>query len=139
MSFLIWNLIRRPFACKPSKSFVKLAIGCVVLSIALIAVFFGSRVFVSIHSDEQEFLTRFRGGTLLIAGGGEMPKIVHQRFWELAGERNSRLVIIPAYEASREDSKRLKEEWELATMHPRKFIELHQNESEDILQGVTND
>ena len=120
MSIPIWNLVRKPFAWKPSKSFAKWSIGCVVLSIALLAVFVGSRILVSTNSEGKEFLTRFRGGSLLIAGGGEMPKIVHQRFWELAGERNSRLVIIPAYEASREDSKRLKEEWhgwQFGSMH----------------------
>lgn len=67
--------------------------------------------FRSSPSDEHEFLRRFRGGTLLIAGGGEMPPIVNQRFWELAGGKLGRLVIIPAYEATRDDTKRLKEDW----------------------------
>jgi cyanophycinase len=116
MSIPIWNLVRSPLVWKPyrsfgNRSFGKWSIGCVVLSIALLAVFVGSRILVSTNSEGREFLARFRGGSLLIAGGGEMPKIVNQRFWELAGERNSRLVIIPAYAASSEDSKRLKDEW----------------------------
>jgi len=68
-------------------------------------------LFFSAGTEEGEFLRRFRGGTLLIAGGGEMPPIVNQRFWELAGGKKGRLVIIPAYEASRADTRRLRAEW----------------------------
>jgi cyanophycinase len=56
-------------------------------------------------------LERFRGGTLMIAGGGDLPAIVNQRFWELAGGKNGRLVIIPAYDAKPQDIERLKAEW----------------------------
>ena len=61
--------------------------------------------------DEPEFLERFRGGTLVIAGGGDLPSIVHKRFWELAGAKKARLVIIPAYDATEQDIARLKSEW----------------------------
>lgn len=61
--------------------------------------------------DEPEFLERFRGGTLVIAGGGDLPSIVHKRFWELAGSKKARLVIIPAYNATEQDIARLKAEW----------------------------
>ncbi len=60
---------------------------------------------------EPEFLERLRGGTLMIAGGGDLPAVVNQRFWELAGGKNGRLVIIPAYEAKSQDIDRLKAEW----------------------------
>ncbi len=60
---------------------------------------------------EPEFLERLRGGTLMIAGGGDLPAIVNQRFWELAGGKNGRLVIIPAYDAKPQDIERLKAEW----------------------------
>ncbi len=106
-----WNLIRGRFvwfqSCRPAKWVA----GVSVLSIVLVSAFVGSSIFLSSDSDEQEFLTRFRGGTLLIAGGGEMPAIINQRFWELAGGRAGRLVIIPAYDASRDDAKRLKDDW----------------------------
>ena len=60
---------------------------------------------------EPEFLDRFRGGTLFIAGGGELPPDVHRKFWKLAGERGGQLVIVPAYAATRRDIDRLKAEW----------------------------
>ena len=85
--------------------------GFAAVSLSILAVSAGIWYIGAEPSDEPEFLGRFRGGTLLIAGGGEMPPIVNKRFWELAGGQNGRLVIIPAYEATREDSKRLKDEW----------------------------
>ena len=88
-----------------------LAIGVALTSLTILAVFFGFRYFADPETTEPDFLGRFRGGTLLIAGGGEMPPIVNRRFWELAGGKNGRLVIIPAYQASRTDTMRLKEEW----------------------------
>ncbi len=62
-------------------------------------------------SREPDFLSRFRGGTLLIAGGGDLPPIIRQRFWELSGGKKGRLVIIPAYAATPSDVDRLKSEW----------------------------
>jgi cyanophycinase len=64
-----------------------------------------------VPQSEPEFLERLRGGTLMIAGGGDLPAIVNQRFWELAGGKRGRLVIIPAYEAKPQDINRLKAEW----------------------------
>lgn len=60
---------------------------------------------------EPEFLDRFRGGTLFIAGGGELPPEVQRKFWKLAGERSGQLVIVPAYAATHRDVDRLKAEW----------------------------
>lgn len=60
---------------------------------------------------DSDFIDRFRGGSLMIAGGGDLPAIVNQRFWELAGRKDGRLVIIPAYHATRNDIQRLKAEW----------------------------
>lgn len=80
-------------------------------SLSILAVFVGYWYIGKDSSEEPEFLGRFRGGTLLIAGGGEMPPIVNKRFWELAGGPNATLVIIPAYEATRQDKQRLKDEW----------------------------
>ncbi len=66
------------------------------------------RIIANLDSSlEPDFLGRFRGGTLLIAGGGELPPIVKQRFWELAGGKNSRLVIIPAFAATPTEEARL--------------------------------
>lgn len=85
--------------------------GLAIASLSIAAVFVGTWYSANNSTNEPEFLSRFRGGTLLIAGGGEMPPIVNQRFWELAGGRNGRLVIIPAFDATRADTKRLKNEW----------------------------
>ncbi len=111
----IRNLIQGRLVSDYCKSYCKsrtfLAVGFALTSLSLMAGVFGYRYFGDRETSEPEFLARFRGGTLLIAGGGEMPPIVNQRFWELAGGKNGRLVIIPAYQASRADTKRLKEEW----------------------------
>jgi cyanophycinase len=47
------------------------------------------------------------GGTLIICGGGEVPRDIEQRFVRLAGGREARLVIIPTahYEADEIDPK----------------------------------
>ena len=116
----VWNLIRGRFVLLSSQDGAKWAAGSFVLIAALLAIFAVNAFFVSPASDENEFLARFRGGTLLIGGGGEMPAIVNQRFWELAGGRTGRLIIIPAYEASREDMEHLKDDWrgwQFSTMH----------------------
>ncbi|MCY2984309.1 MAG: cyanophycinase [Planctomycetota bacterium] len=104
------NLIqgRFPLGYLINKVFRSAGLWVLILAVTVSSVFFYVR---SNPSEEHEFLGRFRGGTLLIAGGGEMPPIVNQRFWELAGGKRGLLVIIPAYEATREDTKRLKEEW----------------------------
>ncbi len=47
----------------------------------------------------------------MIAGGGDLPPIIQQRFWELAGGKKGQLVIIPAYAATASDIARLKAEW----------------------------
>ncbi len=111
----IRNLIHGRLVSEYCKSHCKsrgfFAVGFALTSLSILAVVIGYRFFGDRETSEPEFLARFRGGTLLIAGGGEMPPIVNQRFWELAGGKNGRLVIIPAYEASRSDTKRLKEEW----------------------------
>ncbi len=44
---------------------------------------------------EPGFLAPVGGGTLLICGGGRTPDSVRDRFAELAGGRNARIVVIP--------------------------------------------
>ncbi len=107
----IRNLIQGRFVSEYCKRRAFLVSGFALACLFTLAVLLGYRYFGDRETTETEFLARFRGGTLLIAGGGDMPPIVNQRFWELAGGKNGRLVIIPAYQASRADTKRLKEEW----------------------------
>ena len=101
------------------------------VSLSILAVSAGYWYFGKDASDEPDFLGRFRGGTLLIAGGGEMPPIVNKRFWELAGGPNARLVIIPAYEATREDKKRLKDEWRSWKFSSMRVIQASSREKAD--------
>lgn len=78
--------------------------------------------------DEPEFLERFKGGTLFIAGGGDLPSIVQQRFWELAGGKRAKLVIIPAYDATPTDVARLKNEWKRWPFSEVKVLQARQRE-----------
>jgi cyanophycinase len=106
----LWTLICRPISKVRSNKRAAYCAGFVGL-VASIALVVGAYCYHEVNSDQREFLSRFEGGALVIAGGGEMPPIVNQRFWELAGGRQGHLVIIPAYNASREDMKRLRAEW----------------------------
>jgi hypothetical protein len=57
------------------------------------------------HSAETDFLRRFEGGTLVIAGGGQLPPEIRRRFLDLAGgSQSARIIVIPAFEA---DSKQI--------------------------------
>jgi len=63
-------------------------------------------------SERDDFLHRFRGGALIIAGGGTLPAEVRERFLDLAGgARQCRLVVIPAYDASESQIAALSEFW----------------------------
>lgn len=105
------NLIQGSCAFFSRRNIAFWSTGSAIASLSIAAICFGNWYSANDSTNEPEFLSRFRGGTLLIAGGGEMPPIVNQRFWELAGGRNGRLVIIPAFDATRVDTKRLKNEW----------------------------
>ncbi len=59
-----------------------------------------------------DFLFRFRGGSLIIAGGGELPPMIRQRFVELAGgPEAARIVVIPAFEFTDSQAHQLMEPW----------------------------
>ncbi len=87
-------------------------VGITVLSLA--ALCFGdwlSRPPVD-HSSEIDFLRRFEGGTLVIAGGGQLPPEIRQRFLDLAGgSQRARIIIIPAYEADSTQIISMSESW----------------------------
>ena len=51
------------------------------------------------------------GGTLLIAGGGQLSDMIRQRFIELAGGRDARIVVIPAEETDVDSRMRYREAW----------------------------
>ena len=65
------------------------------------------------RSSETDFLRRFEGGTLVIAGGGRLPPEIRQRFLDLAGgPQRARIVIIPAFEADSTQIVSMCETWQ---------------------------
>lgn len=63
-------------------------------------------------SERADFLRRYEGGSLVIAGGGPLPTEIRQRFLELAnGPNHARLVVIPAFDASTAQQEDLKKFW----------------------------
>lgn len=62
---------------------------------------------------EIDFLNRFGGGTLVIAGGGRLPPEIRQRFLALAGgPARARIVVIPAYQADATQVASFRETWQ---------------------------
>ena len=51
------------------------------------------------------------GGTLLIAGGGQLSEMIRQRFVELAGGRNARIVVIPAENVDEGTIRQYRDDW----------------------------
>ena len=65
------------------------------------------------RSSETDFLRRFEGGTLVIAGGGRLPPEIRQRFLALAGgSQRAKIVIIPAFEADSTQIVSMCETWQ---------------------------
>lgn len=62
-------------------------------------------------SDEMDFRQRFKGGALIISGGGRLPPEIRQRFVELAGGASAKIVVIPAYAANIEQQAILRDAW----------------------------
>lgn len=63
-------------------------------------------------SARADFISRYKGGSLLIAGGGSLPREIRQRFLDLAGGvEHARLVIIPAYDATETQKDALRDTW----------------------------
>lgn len=62
-------------------------------------------------SERTDFLNRFKGGSLVIAGGGPLPPEVRQRFLDLAGGDQAKLVVIPAFDATEAQQASLRDFW----------------------------
>lgn len=63
-------------------------------------------------SERTDFITRYKGGSLVIAGGGVLPPEVRQCFLDLAGDADrTRLVIIPAFDATQSQQDSLRDFW----------------------------
>ena len=61
----------------------------------------------------SSFAGLYGGGTLLIAGGGDLPPEIPSRFRELAGGTKAKIVIIPSYNATPNEERDLIREWKL--------------------------
>lgn len=63
-------------------------------------------------SERADFIRRYQGGSLVIAGGGPLPAEIRQRFLDLAGgSGRARLVVIPAFDATAAQQESQKEFW----------------------------
>lgn len=67
--------------------------------------------FVVAAAPEAAIDGRTSGGTLVIAGGGELPNQIHQKFVELAGGPKSRIVVVPAVSVDESLATRYVESW----------------------------
>ena len=61
--------------------------------------------------DDIDFRQRFKGGALIISGGGRLPPEIRQRFVELAGGASARIVVIPAFAADEKQQAGLRDVW----------------------------
>ena len=66
---------------------------------------------VSRIGDYSHGVAPLAGGTLLIAGGGQLPNLIRRRFVELAGGKQARLVIIPAHAVESIELNQYREDW----------------------------
>jgi len=55
----------------------------------------------------------FSGGTLLIAGGGQLSEQIRQRFVDLAGGRDAKIVVIPAESINEQSRAQYRDSWSL--------------------------
>ncbi len=65
----------------------------------------------SAPSDGIDFRQRFKGGSLIISGGGRLPPEIRQRFVELAGGVSARIVVLPAFAADEKQQAGLRDVW----------------------------
>ncbi|WP_157605846.1 cyanophycinase [Schlesneria paludicola] len=66
---------------------------------------------VSRVSDSSHGVAPLSGGTLLIAGGGQLPNQIRRRFVELAGGKHAKLVIVPAHAVEPFELVQYREDW----------------------------
>ena len=68
----------------------------------------------------------YSGGTLLIAGGGQLSEQIRQRFVDLAGGRDARIVVIPAESINEQSRIQYRDSW---SMYDVKSIDVLHAES----------
>ncbi|MEI8019543.1 MAG: cyanophycinase [Schlesneria sp.] len=55
----------------------------------------------------------YSGGTLLIAGGGQLPEQIRQRFVDLAGGHDAKIVVIPAESINEQSRIQYRDSWSM--------------------------
>ena len=68
---------------------------------------------VSRIEDKSPTNVAFSGGTLLIVGGGQMSEQIRQRFVDLAGGRDARIVVIPAESINDQSRAQYRDAWSM--------------------------
>jgi cyanophycinase len=61
--------------------------------------------------DRSPVNVAFSGGTLLIAGGGQLSEQIRQRFIDLAGGRDAKIVVIPAESVNEQSRAQYRDSW----------------------------
>jgi cyanophycinase len=85
-------------------------------------------------SEQADFINRYKGGSLVIAGGGTLPPEIRQRFLDLAGGASrTRLVIIPAFDATQAQQVALCDFWR--SLGVRSVQILHANSRDEANQA----
>jgi cyanophycinase len=64
-------------------------------------------------------------GALVLAGGGSLPEVVRDRFVELAGGRQARLLIIPAADADAADADKALDPWKKYPAASLRLLQAH--------------
>ena len=83
------------------------------------------------------------GGTLLIAGGGQLSEMIRQRFIELAGGHAARIVIIPAEATDDESRRQYRDAWAhfdvrcIDVLHANSRSEADNPEVSQLLESAT--
>jgi cyanophycinase len=83
--------------------------------------------------DEIDFVNRFGGGSLVIAGGGSLPPEIRQRFLALAGgPKRARIVIVPAFVADASQIESLCETWRKLGLKSVQVVQARSRDEADL-------
>ncbi len=106
-----------------------------VMLLSLMVVFAGTAYWclqpAADTSERDDFLQNFKGGALVIGGGGTLPPEVRQRFVDLIGGADARLIVIPAYEAEPEQITRITDYWHGFGVRDVRLLQAHNRAESD--------
>ena len=106
------KMIKRLLGTSRKSKYVVVAF--VLLAVAIFSAT-SSYIGKSLYNFTSNFAPSFThvngGGTLIIAGGGNLPPAIECKFRELAGGNKARLVIIPSYHPTALEEQKILKEW----------------------------